>query len=50
LGKPTQIVLNVDFAQMGVGGDNSWGCICHPQYQLDESRYEFTYRVEPTGF
>lgn len=39
--------LNVDLAQMGVGGDNSWGALIHPQYRLLEKKYEYTFRIRP---
>ncbi len=37
---PTDIIkrdivnLNIDYKQMGVGGDNSWGAQAHDQYQI----------------
>ncbi|MBQ2850908.1 MAG: hypothetical protein IJE77_10540, partial [Thermoguttaceae bacterium] len=42
------VVLNVDFAQQGVGGDDSWGAQTYPQYRLsgDKYRYEFLVEVE----
>ena len=46
--KPRDLVnLNVDFGQMGVGGDNSWGALIHPQYRLLEKRYEYSFRIRP---
>lgn len=46
--KPGDFVnLNVDLAQMGVGGDNSWGARIHPQYRLPENRYEYSFRIVP---
>jgi beta-galactosidase len=46
--KPRDLVnLNVDLGQMGVGGDNSWGAMIHPQYRLLENRYEYTFRIRP---
>ena len=47
LPQPESVYVNIDFAQMGVGGDNSWGYICHPQYQLDDQAYSFSYFVAP---
>jgi beta-galactosidase len=32
------ITVNVDGAQMGVGGDNSWGLPVHQQYRLEAGR------------
>jgi beta-galactosidase len=46
--KPRDFVnLNVDLGQMGVGGDDSWGAIIHPQYRLLERRYEYSFRIKP---
>ena len=28
------VTLDLDYGQMGVGGDDSWGALTHPQYQL----------------
>jgi beta-galactosidase len=44
---PTQIVLNIDHAQLGIGGDNSWGMICLPPYQLKEKEYHYRHYIEP---
>jgi len=46
------IVLNVDYGQMGVGGDNSWGARIHDQYLLPVDRvyrYAFRLRLLPDG-
>jgi beta-galactosidase len=46
--KPRDLVnLNVDLNQMGVGGDNSWGAMTHPQYRLLENSYEYSFRIRP---
>ncbi|VGO19202.1 Beta-galactosidase [Pontiella sulfatireligans] len=39
--------INVDLAQMGVGGDNSWGAIPHEEYLLKDKSYHLEYRVVP---
>ena len=44
---PSSIHLNVDFAQMGVGGDNSWGAVPHEPYRLESGQYRYSYRVRP---
>jgi beta-galactosidase len=44
---PTTTVLNIDHAQTGVGGDDSWGAIALPQYRLTETQYQYTYLIEP---
>ncbi len=46
--KPGDFVkLNVDYGQMGVGGDDSWGAMIHPQYRLLERNYEYSFRLRP---
>jgi beta-galactosidase len=50
LGKPDKTFLNIDYAQMGVGGDNSWGLICHEEYRLLAKNYHYKYLVTPFGF
>jgi beta-galactosidase len=47
LPEPESIHLNVDLAQLGVGGDSSWGAIAHAPYQLKEKSYSYRYRVTP---
>jgi len=38
----------VDFRLHGVGGDNSWGALTHPQYTLPGDKpYRFGFRIEP---
>jgi beta-galactosidase len=44
------ISVNLDHAQMGVGGDNSWGAQVHPEFRIATGRtYEWTFRMQPTG-
>jgi len=46
--KPRDLVnLNIDLGQMGVGGDDSWGAIIHPQYRLLDKKYEYSFRIRP---
>ncbi len=46
--KPRDLVnLNVDLGQMGVGGDDAWGAIIHPQYRLLDKNYEYSFRLRP---
>jgi len=47
LKKRDYIVLNVDYGQMGVGGDNSWGAMPHVAYQLLGREYRWGYIIEP---
>jgi beta-galactosidase len=32
---------------MGVGGDNSWGAMVHPQYTIPCKDYSYTIRFKP---
>ena len=42
------IYLNLDYRQMGVGGDNSWGARTHPQFTLPGTdKYEYSYYLYP---
>jgi len=42
------VAVNIDYKQMGVGGDNSWGARPHPEYTLSGNReYSFSFRLRP---
>jgi len=41
------ITVNLDYKQMGVGGDNSWGARTHPEYTLPPGAYSYRYRLRP---
>ena len=41
------VCLTLDHAQMGVGGDDSWGARVHPQYTLPAKDYSFTLTFRP---
>jgi beta-galactosidase len=41
------ITVNLDYQQMGVGGDNSWGARTHPQYTLPPKPYSYRFRLRP---
>ncbi len=43
------VTLDIDYAQMGLGGDTSWGARPHPQYRLPPRRYEYRVRLLPFG-
>jgi len=48
--KPRNLVtLNLDYKQMGVGGDNSWGARPHAQYTLPVKDYSYSLRLVPFG-
>jgi beta-galactosidase len=37
------VFLNVDLAQRGVGGDDSWGALPHKQYRLLDKKYSYSF-------
>lgn len=47
LPRTDRVYINVDLAQMGVGGENSWGALPREIYRLNDDAYRFSYRVVP---
>jgi beta-galactosidase len=46
--RPRDLVsLNLDYRQMGVGGNNSWGQETIEKYRLLEPAYEYRFRIRP---
>ena len=43
----SRITVNLDYKQMGVGGDNSWRARTHPQYTLPAGPYSYCFRLRP---
>jgi beta-galactosidase len=41
------VSVNLDYKQMGVGGDNSWGAQPHEKYRLKLQEYSYTFRLSP---
>jgi beta-galactosidase len=41
------ITVNLDYKQMGVGGDDSWGARTHPEYTLPPKTYSYRFRLRP---
>jgi len=41
------ITVNLDYKQMGVGGDDSWGARPHPEYTLSAKPYAYKFRLKP---
>ncbi|MBP7707316.1 MAG: DUF4981 domain-containing protein [Candidatus Aminicenantes bacterium] len=41
------VCLTLDHAQMGVGGDDSWGARVHPEYTLPAKDYAYTFVLRP---
>ncbi len=42
-----EVVLHIDLAQRGVGGDQSWGAHPHDPYRLTGERYSYGYIISP---
>ncbi|MFP9114404.1 glycoside hydrolase family 2 TIM barrel-domain containing protein [Flavobacterium sp. RHBU_3] len=40
-----KVYFQIDLAQRGVGGDNSWGALPHDQYRLMADKYSYTYTI-----
>ena len=41
------ITVNVDYKQMGLGGDDSWGARTHPEYTLVGNKtYQYSFRIK----
>jgi len=39
---------NIDYLQMGVGGDTSWGQLVHPEYTIPANKpYHYSFTIEP---
>ncbi len=47
MNKRDYITLNLDYGQMGVGGDTSWGATPHFIYQLVRREYRWSYTISP---
>ncbi len=46
--KPRDLTsVNIDYKQMGVGGDNSWGARTHDEYRLTGKAYDYSFRMRP---
>jgi beta-galactosidase len=43
----SNVYLNVDLKQRGVGGDNSWGALPHEPYRLLEKKYSYSFIIKP---
>ncbi|MRX63884.1 glycoside hydrolase family 2 TIM barrel-domain containing protein [Maribacter luteus] len=41
------ININIDYKQMGVGGDNSWGLMALDEYQIQPENLSFSYIIKP---
>jgi beta-galactosidase len=41
------VTLNIDFQQMGLSGDDSWGAKAYPKYRLLDKSYEYSFTLMP---
>ena len=39
--------FNIDYLQMGVGGDTSWGRLVHPEYTIPAKDYNYSFVISP---
>ena len=42
-----EVVLHIDLAQRGLGGDDSWGAQPHDEYRLTADKYSYGYILRP---
>lgn len=47
LGEADSITFNIDYKQMGVGGDNSWGAPIHDKYIIPSGDYSYEFVIRP---
>lgn len=47
MSRAKDITVNIDYKQMGVGGDDSWGALPHDEFRLWVQDYGYKFRVEP---
>ena len=46
--KPRDLTsVNINYKQMGVGGDDSWGARTHEKYRLTGKAYSYSFRMKP---
>ncbi len=43
------VTLDLDYGQMGLGGDTSWGAVILPQYRIPARAYSYRVRLLPFG-
>jgi beta-galactosidase len=41
--------VTIDYKQMGLGGDNSWGARTHPEYRLSDTHYSYSFQIVPVS-
>jgi beta-galactosidase len=49
LARQPYVILNIDYKQMGVGGDDSWGARPRDWCTLWPEAYTYSYRLKPVS-
>jgi len=44
----TTVQWNIDYLQMGVGGDTSWGRLVHDAYTIPPKDYRYSFTIQPS--
>ncbi|MEM7085276.1 MAG: glycoside hydrolase family 2 TIM barrel-domain containing protein [Bacteroidota bacterium] len=44
----TTVQWNIDYLQMGVGGDTSWGRLVHDAYTIPPKDYHYSFTIQPS--
>jgi len=45
--KRNELYVNIDYKQMGVGGNNSWGALPLEKYRLMGKKHEYSFLIKP---
>lgn len=45
--KKDLVWVNIDYKQMGVGGDTTWGAQVHPEYTITPQHYHYSFSIAP---
>lgn len=45
--KKDMVWVNIDYKQMGVGGDNTWGAQTHPEYTITPETMSYAFTIVP---
>ena len=44
--KKDMVCVNIDHLQMGVGGDNTWGAMVHPEYTITPKEWSYSFTIK----
>lgn len=44
--KKNMVWVNIDHLQMGVGGDNTWGAMVHPEYTITPKEWSYSFTIK----